>query len=487
MHKHADIVILGSGFAGSLTALVLQRLGRRPVLLERSVHPRFAIGESSTPLGNLALEELSRRYDLPRLFPLSEYGRWQKAYPTLTCGLKRGFSYFQHHPGEPFHATPDHQNELLVAASPADEVADTHWFREEFDHFLVREVQAVGIPYFERTEITAIEHDQGWHLRARRDEGELSLTASFLIDATGPGGVLAQTLGIPTDPAGIHTNCWSVYSHFVGVQRWQDILGEMNAKTVDYPFPCDDAALHHILPEGWIWVLRFNNGVTSAGIAFNGVRQVRDGSVTPEAVWQHLLEKYPSLGRQFARAERVQPWVATGRLQRRARRAVGKDWVLLPHAAYFLDPLFSPGIAHTIVGIQRLARAFEDPAGVAEGLAKYERDLFAEMEFLDWLIHGCYCLFGRFDAFCPYTMYYFAGAVQAETLRRTGSSSNEGFLYSGHPPFRAAVAECHDRLLRAGNSAGLATELYERVSWDIAGFNRAGFCDRAKHNMYPFV
>ena len=50
----ADVAIVGSGFAGSLTALALRRQGRSVVLLERGRHPRFAIGESSTPLANLA-------------------------------------------------------------------------------------------------------------------------------------------------------------------------------------------------------------------------------------------------------------------------------------------------------------------------------------------------------------------------------------------------------------------------------------------------
>jgi FADH2 O2-dependent halogenase len=29
----------------------------------------------------------------------------------------------------------------------------------------------------------------------------------------------------------------------------------------------DDAALHHVFDGGWVWVLRFNNGITSAGVA----------------------------------------------------------------------------------------------------------------------------------------------------------------------------------------------------------------------------
>ena len=91
-----DLAIVGSGFAGSLLAMIARRMGLSVLLVERGHHPRFAIGESSTPLSNLWLEILADRYDLPRLRPLSQWGTWQAAYPRLGCGLKRGFSYFHH-------------------------------------------------------------------------------------------------------------------------------------------------------------------------------------------------------------------------------------------------------------------------------------------------------------------------------------------------------------------------------------------------------
>src|SRR5215210_3298586 len=92
----ADVAIIGSGFAGSLTALALRSLGYSVLLLERGRHPRFAIGESSTPLANLLLEELSDRYGLTRVRPLSKWGTWQRHHPAVGCGLKRGFSFFRH-------------------------------------------------------------------------------------------------------------------------------------------------------------------------------------------------------------------------------------------------------------------------------------------------------------------------------------------------------------------------------------------------------
>ena len=50
-----DLAIVGSGFAGSLLAMIARRAGRSVLLLEKGAHPRFAIGESSTPLADFKL------------------------------------------------------------------------------------------------------------------------------------------------------------------------------------------------------------------------------------------------------------------------------------------------------------------------------------------------------------------------------------------------------------------------------------------------
>ncbi len=91
-----DIAIVGSGFGGSLLAMIARRLGLSVVLLEKGKHPRVVIGESSTPITNLLLEELTTRYDLPSVKPLSKWGSWQKTYPEIACGLKRGFTFYHH-------------------------------------------------------------------------------------------------------------------------------------------------------------------------------------------------------------------------------------------------------------------------------------------------------------------------------------------------------------------------------------------------------
>ncbi len=154
---HADVAILGAGFGGSLTAMLAKQVGLRPVLVERNAHPRFAIGESSTPQGDIVLAALAERYDLPSIAPLAAYGSWKRTYPDVTCGLKRGFSYFHHTDASPFQPMSDRDTELIVAASADDEHSDTHWYRAEFDALFAAEAESMGIPYLDRTALTRLE------------------------------------------------------------------------------------------------------------------------------------------------------------------------------------------------------------------------------------------------------------------------------------------------------------------------------------------
>src|ERR1051325_386657 len=152
-----DLAIVGSGFGGAILAMIARRLGLRVALLDRGRHPRFAIGESSSPLAGLVIEQLADRYDLPRLKPLTAFGAWQRTYPHVVCGLKRGFTYFKHETGRRFAVAPGRANQLLVAASPNDEISDTHWLRADVDAFLMREAVGLGADYVDEIELDAVE------------------------------------------------------------------------------------------------------------------------------------------------------------------------------------------------------------------------------------------------------------------------------------------------------------------------------------------
>ena len=81
------------------------------------------------------------------------------------------------------------------------------------------------------------------------------------------------------------------------------------------PYPVDAAALHHVFPGGWIWMLRFNNGVTSAGAALTDRRGRAERPRMARAAWDRLLARLPSVARAVplgAAGAAVRPRAAAG-------------------------------------------------------------------------------------------------------------------------------------------------------------------------------
>lgn len=496
----ADIAVIGAGFSGSLMAMLLQRIGLRPVLIDRGTHPRFAIGESSTPVANLILESLTRQYDLPRITPLANYADWKQTYPEIVCGLKRGFSYFHHQFDQDFQPNPNRSNELMVAASLSNDDADTHWLRSDFDSFLAAEAAQLGIPCFDQTTIEVLQpHGSGWQLQGisggrasttgdARDAAEpILITADFLIDASGEGAFLARALGIGPHPDGMKTRSRALYSHFTGVAKWHDLYLHRGGDASDHPYPCDDAAVHHVFDGGWMWVLRFDNGVTSAGFSLDPDRFPRETAGSPEQEWAALMARLPAVAEQFANATPTVPWRQTGRMQRRVAQSAGPNWVMLPNTAAFHDPLHSTGNTFTLVGIERLMdilqRCWKRPE-LTEELQRYHVLVQQEIEFVDRIVSGSFDGFRDFERMIALSMFYFSTAIYSEEERRAGRvPKGAAYLSANRPELRAAL----DRAVQEIRDPSISScEFTNRIRQVIQPFNRVGLCDPKRHNMYPY-
>ena len=468
------VAVVGSGFAGSLLARVLAVQGQDVVLLERGTHPRFAIGESSTPLANLTLERLARRYGLDDCYDLAAHGRWVRRYPEIRRGLKRGFTFYRHHAGRPFLAQGRRTERLLVAASPNDHIADTHWLRADVDHHFVRAAIGAGVEYRDKTEVT--------------DALLKTLGADFIIDASGPGGFMARRLGIPSGLHRTYTNAGLLFSHFEGVRLSGDVVPGLSAG----PYPDDWAAVHHIIDEGWMYSLRFDHGLTSAGFVLSarGQRELPVGE-SPEALWRHLLARYPTVSALFGTARPVMPVAFRKRIQHRLTRAAGTGWVLLPHAYAFVDPLFSTGIAWSLRAIERLALCFERGGGEPTDvdLGRYAAMLAAEADQIDLLVAGAYKAMAQFDVFAAQAMIYFAAVSFAEARQRLAHQDSEtaawtGFLGVGDPQLGPLPRASFARLgrMRTRDDRRLFVQWVRKA---IAPRNVCGFADPAYRNIYP--
>src|SRR6056297_216535 len=334
--RHYDFVIVGSGFAGSILGMCLSQIGYSVCILEKEKHPRFAVGESSTPIADMVLRKLSEDYNLPFLSKISRYGEWQRNYPDIGCGLKRGFSYYFQISGEEFKGDRAHTNELLVAASINDENSDTNWLRSDVDHFLIQKAAEVGVMVLEETEITSlIRNDDSaiWSIEYNSGGSNSVAKCSWLIDATGSDQFSRKFLGTTSSSDLFETNSSALFSHFSGVPEWFNHVKKNQPFIDDYPYHPDYSALHQLLEEGWMWMLRFNSGKLSAGIVLDNLMELTVDNA--ETRFFAIINKYPSLKRLFKSAELSNTpgkVVETGRLQIKLIRVFGDGWLALYHS-----------------------------------------------------------------------------------------------------------------------------------------------------------
>ncbi|MBV9879962.1 MAG: tryptophan 7-halogenase [Gemmatirosa sp.] len=478
-HERFDVAVVGSGFAGALAARVLATLGRRVALLERGTHPRFAIGESSTPLANLSLERIGRRYGFADCYRLATHGRWLAHHPDVRRGLKRGFTFYRHHPGQ----TLDPAERLLVAASPSDDIADTHWLRADVDHHFVREAVRAGVDYRDRATLThAEEVSDGMRLTGTRDGEPLAIDADFVIDASGPNGFLARQLGIPSALDRVQTHSALVFGHFADVRLVPDVVPGL----CDGPYPDDRAAVHHVVDEGWMYALRFDHDVTSAGFL---LRPDAAPSSSPAEVWRTLVHRYPTIAAAYGDATPVMPIGFVPRVQHRLAHATGARWAMLPHAFAFVDPLFSTGIAWGLRAVERLAPLLAHGVPDAADLARYDGALQAEATQIDLMVAGAYEAMRHFDLLAAHAMVYFAIVSFAEVRQRLVDAADAawgGFLGVGDPAAEPLPGEALRRLRALPPDDAHARRAF--VAWvaeAIAPRNVAGLADPARGNLYP--
>jgi FADH2 O2-dependent halogenase len=332
-------------------------------------------------------------------------------------------------------------------------------------------------------------HDRGWTISAARHGEPITLRAKFLVDASGEGGWLAKQLKLTDATATLHTHSRAVFAHFAGVEPWETLYRRDGGAVADHPFPCDAAALHQVFDGGWMYQLRFDDGITSAGFCLDP-RRYPEPPISADDEFADWLRRLPSVGEQFARAEPVSHGgriVRSKRLQRRFTPAAGADWALLPHAAGFIDALHSTGIAQTLVGLERLMRAWEqhwNRPELAAAMSDYDRLFQRELTFVDRIVAASYAGFTEFARMAAVSMFYFATAIWSEHRRRAGTDVPQAFLCADDADLRAALERSAQMVSDPSVSAADLTAFVART---IAPFNRVGLCEPGRRNMYPHL
>lgn len=397
MSADYDVAIIGGGIGGSIIAAILARHGVSTVILEGSPHPRFAIGESTIPETTLLMRCLAARYDVPELALLSSYGLTRR-HVTTTCGVKRNFSFVYHRPGAA--VDPSEMVQLLTFGSPLG--PDIHFFRQDVDAFLYQTAIRYGATGRNARVADVKFGDSSVQLETA--SGEI-VTARYVVDAGGREALIPRKLGLRDEEPRFKTRSRSIFTHMVGVRPFDAVGPSRQAHGLLSPLA--QGTLHHLFQGGWMWVIPFNNHprasnlLCSVGVNFDA----RDGSerypgaLSEELFWEFLRE-YPSIGAQFRTARAVRPFVMAGPTQFSCAQLAGNRFFLLPHAAEFVDPLFSSGLSITASAINALAHRII--SAVREDDFSTERFRYVEewarksFDAFDDLVSAAYTCFADF-------------------------------------------------------------------------------------------
>ncbi|HFE46456.1 MAG TPA: FAD-dependent oxidoreductase [Nannocystis exedens] len=337
-----DVLLVGGGAAGTMLATILARNGFSVSLVEGGVHPRFTIGESTVPQMSMMLRIAALRFGVPELADIASFYRLRDRIST-NCGVKRGFGFLVHQDGAATQGAGALQ-------SPIPELLhgpESHWFRQDIDMYLMHVAIGSGVRVLQHDPIQTIDIDAERVSALTRSGVEIK--SEYIVDASGPAGVVAKHLKLRHQQTTLQTHSRSMFCHLLGVGRIDDSIPNLPSA----PRPWSQVTMHHMFDGGWFWVIPFNNirssnnPLVSVGLTLDAVRYPIPDDLSAGEEFDSFVAKFPSLSAHFKGAQAARPWVRTGRLQYNSSECVGARYCLMPHAAGFVDPLFSRGLANT--------------------------------------------------------------------------------------------------------------------------------------------
>ncbi|WP_103069760.1 NAD(P)/FAD-dependent oxidoreductase [Aquimarina sediminis] len=300
-----DVLIVGAGPSGCVAASYLHNNGYRIKIVEKSLFPRFVIGESLLPRCMDHFEEVGLLDCLKNIgFEVKSGARFIKG--SQVCN----FDFSKKH----------------------TKGWDWTWQvpRADFDHTLVKELKTRGVNIAFEEEVIAVDFEDEISKTTIRDkEGKHKvITAKYIIDSSGYGRVLPRLLDLEK-PSELPKHS-SIFTHVKDIYRPKGNEGTLITFDV-------------IDTQTWLWVIPFSNGVTSIG--YVGPTEFLDSFVgdTTEKLTQ-MLRHSDYFYKRFENVEFLFDPIHIKNYSKSVKQLYGKGYVLTGNSAEFLDPVFSSGV-----------------------------------------------------------------------------------------------------------------------------------------------
>ena len=334
---------------------MLRQLGRDVVLLDRTPHPRFHIGESLLPFTMPLLERIGF---LPTMAAAGFVVKRGSRFVLADCTLARTF-YFA--------------DGLVPGGASAYQVT-----RSRFDHLLLEHSRGCGADVREGHEVRGVRFDgEGAQVDVAGADGRpYVLRGRYFVDATGRDGLTATGLRQRTmDP---RLRKVAIFAHFDGAVR---DVGRDAGNTVSV-----------VIEGGWTWFIPLEHGVASVGVVVDGHR-LRSSGKTAGVYFESVLSEVDELHRRLKAARRRSDVMVASDFSYSSARLHGDRFVVLGDAAFFLDPVFSSGVHLAIASGVRAAEALHARlAGrtLADPLRAYARRMRRSQRLYRRFIYGWY-------------------------------------------------------------------------------------------------
>ncbi|MDB9524736.1 tryptophan 7-halogenase [Oscillatoria sp. CS-180] len=380
-----DIAVAGAGPIGLLYAswVKLARPEARIVVIERSETPRHKIGESTLSGFCKALRSVGIRQEvLNRLF-----------FP------KNGLGFF--HVDE---SVDNVTNAFEYILETFDETFQIE--RRVLESLLIANSRRLGIEVLQGARVNikrSTFSSDGNQIVYQVQNQEAVIATKLFVDATGPASLLAKHLGLHTKTDGLFQNN-AVWGYFKDVRR----LDSIQNWPASAQFSRDEYTQHLCFKEGWLWYIPLvswenvedtqlnplleqllsttgelptreavqrssdcqSEDIVSIGLVLRDDRDRVFQEQGPKAVFEQYAKQYPAIAQLLEGATFVeghygpQNYLCRANVRTHARQVSGDGWMIIGDAAFFVDPLISPGLTGGVAGAYFAA---QESLGVVDG------------------------------------------------------------------------------------------------------------------------